>query len=619
MLTATKAALVPLICALLVSLALLIPAATANAQVIPDAIVLAGQVGTGIYLGEFNSFQNQGSLVPQFGFDYGLSLRYNIAQSFSLHVEYGHSNLPYGIGDTARAKYASNFFGPVGSTTYPGTTVAITPKNHIAIDRYMIFGRSNFNADEPLVPFFTLGLGLISFQVTNDVGDNLPTNMTKDYSKHALVMPIGGGIEYHFSDRFAMFGQALFYINSTDYLDGYAHYLDFEQGGESVGKVGPGNNSTPSDYFATLSLGVAWTLYIPEKKHPEDTPPPPPEQKPQPQPQPRDSVPPPPDTSMYQTPKDTASTTPADTAAFGSPNADTDGDGLNDYDEMHRYMTDPRNPDTDGDNLSDYDEVNKYNTSPNNKDTDGDGLTDGAEEMIYHTNPLNKDSDGDGLRDGQEVRLYKTNPLDPDTDRDSLRDGVEVTRMFTNPNNPDTDGDGVPDGRDECPLIAGDPANNGCPRGMPPSQYSERVRQNGPLAGLPEVPAEGDRTDFSGIYFKVNSDDFDLSSPETKKNLQSLLDYMKQCDEIGVMLEGHTSSEGNPKWNQQLSERRAERVRDWLIANGIPKEKILGVVGYGSSMPRVPEPAPGTVPNSLLEKIRKQNRRITTQVQKPCK
>lgn len=39
------------------------------------------------------------------------------------------------------------------------------------------------------------------------------------------------------------------------------------------------------------------------------------------------------------------------------PTADTDGDGLSDYDEIHVYGTDPTNPDTDGDGQSDYEEI----------------------------------------------------------------------------------------------------------------------------------------------------------------------------------------------------------------------------------------------------------------------
>jgi outer membrane protein OmpA-like peptidoglycan-associated protein len=238
--------------------------------------------------------------------------------------------------------------------------------------------------------------------------------------------------------------------------------------------------------------------------------------------------------------------------------------------------------------------------------------------MVYNSNPLKADTDNDGLADGDEIRKYSTNPIKPDTDEDLLADGIEVTRTLTDPNNPDTDGDGVIDGLDECPTVPGDPANHGCPEGAIPASYPEKVHESGPLAGLPEVPYSNDRADFQGILFKVNSDDFDLSQPETARNLGKMLDYVKQCDDMGVVIEGHSSSEGSPTWNKALSEMRARRVRDWLIANGIDSHKILGTVGYGAALPKVAEPRDGTATPQEVEQARRKNRRITMLVRKRC-
>src|SRR5713101_2814930 len=63
---------------------------------------------------------------------------------------------------------------------------------------------------------------------------------------------------------------------------------------------------------------------------------------------------------------------PHDPALAGE---DPDQDGLTNLEE-YQHGTDPNNPDTDGDGLSDGDEVHKYHTDPLNPDTDGDGLTD---------------------------------------------------------------------------------------------------------------------------------------------------------------------------------------------------------------------------------------------------
>jgi hypothetical protein len=65
--------------------------------------------------------------------------------------------------------------------------------------------------------------------------------------------------------------------------------------------------------------------------------------------------------------------------------------------------------DTDKDNLSDEEE-RALKTDPLNADTDNDGLSDYDEVRYYKTNPLNSDSDGDGYFDGVEVS-HGFNPL----------------------------------------------------------------------------------------------------------------------------------------------------------------------------------------------------------------
>ncbi len=84
---------------------------------------------------------------------------------------------------------------------------------------------------------------------------------------------------------------------------------------------------------------------------------------------------------------------------------DSDHDGFTDVQEA-LIGTDPHNADTDGDGHNDFDEVkNGYNPKGAGKaiDSDKDGLTD-DQELIYGTDPHNPDTDGDGHKDGDEVR-----------------------------------------------------------------------------------------------------------------------------------------------------------------------------------------------------------------------
>jgi len=87
---------------------------------------------------------------------------------------------------------------------------------------------------------------------------------------------------------------------------------------------------------------------------------------------------------------------------------DSDEDGLSDSQEA-RYKGDPNNADTDGDGISDGDEVYTYRTRVNVADTDKDGLSDHEEINTYSTNPLKADSDGDRMSDYAEIEAA-TNP-----------------------------------------------------------------------------------------------------------------------------------------------------------------------------------------------------------------
>lgn len=119
-------------------------------------------------------------------------------------------------------------------------------------------------------------------------------------------------------------------------------------------------------------------------------------------------------------PNDDGSTDPANGA-----NGDADGDGLSNLFE-YWYGADPNVTDTDGDGLNDFDEVFLYYTWPDEADVDGDGLNDYAEVITHGTDPWWWDTDEDTLSDGDEVLTHSTNPLEMDTDGDWMWDDYEL-------------------------------------------------------------------------------------------------------------------------------------------------------------------------------------------------
>lgn len=190
--------------------------------------------------------------------------------------------------------------------------------------------------------------------------------------------------------------------------------------------------------------------------------------------------------------------------------------------------------DSDLDGLFDKDEA-ALGTDPYNPDTDGDGLSDGDEHFKIKTDPLNPDTDLDGLKDGAEVLTYKTNPLDIDTDKGGVSDGHEVIEDSTNPL---------------------DPAD-----------------------------------DLQKFTLLIEFDyDKSFIRPQYFKDLEPVVKVLRRDPGATVRVEGHADKRkrSTREYNQRLSERRANAVKDYLVENsGISADNVTAV-GYGFDRPIAP-------------------------------
>lgn len=278
---------------------------------------------------------------------------------------------------------------------------------------------------------------------------------------------------------------------------------------------------------------------------------------------------------------------------------DTDGDGLSDGDELRKHRTHPLKADTDGDGLSDYTEIITIGSNPRMMDTDEDGLDDGQEVNQYKTDPLRKDTDGDRISDSDEVRISKTDPTDADMDGDGIDDGQEVATHRTDPQNPDSDGDGLSD-KDELYTHKTNPLEFDTDGGTV-GDGEEVERGSNPLNAEDDVTLDvaevGAKIVLEGIVFASGKANI---TPESASILQKALNTLSAYPEMEVEIRGYTDNVGRRSLNQQLSQRRAEAVRTFLVQSGVDPGRIIAR-GYG--------PANPIAPNSTREG-RAQNRRI---------
>jgi outer membrane protein OmpA-like peptidoglycan-associated protein len=94
------------------------------------------------------------------------------------------------------------------------------------------------------------------------------------------------------------------------------------------------------------------------------------------------------------------------------------------------------------------------------------------------------------------------------------------------------------------------------------------------------------------IPFEFNSSELQPQATAQLKQLRSAL-TSPGLSKYRFMVAGHTDAKGNPQYNQQLSERRAQAVRRYLVDNGVEPQR-LQAVGYGAehlAQPDHPEDA----------------------------
>ena len=130
-------------------------------------------------------------------------------------------------------------------------------------------------------------------------------------------------------------------------------------------------------------------------------------------------------------------------------------------------------------------------------------------------------------------------------------------------------------------------------QGMRPTGQGERS-QRVPVTGQEQFDQRfldlGARDTDRGLVLTLEDVlfefDDDTLRPAARQRLAQLASVFQQYPDRRIRIEGHTDSSGDASYNEQLSESRAEAVRDFFVAQGIDTDRIV-TRGYGQTKPLV--------------------------------
>lgn len=168
------------------------------------------------------------------------------------------------------------------------------------------------------------------------------------------------------------------------------------------------------------------------------------------------------------------------------------------------------------------------------------------------------DADNDGVCDDWDRQL--------DTPAGARVDGAGVAL--------DADLDGVIDLYDKCVTVPGPVENQGCPLTPEPTTKG---------------PVDETVSNMEGIEFDLNSDRI---LPNNTPILNNAVNYINSSNGTYTVI-GATDTRASDEYNQKLSERRANSVKNYLIKNGVDSSK-LNAVGRGEKDLKYPECDPAT-------------------------
>lgn len=116
-----------------------------------------------------------------------------------------------------------------------------------------------------------------------------------------------------------------------------------------------------------------------------------------------------------------------------------------------------------------------------------------------------------------------------------------------------------------------------------PAEQSKPVEVTSEPAAKVATQNPETASEFKTVYFDFNK--YDIRGDQ-KEVANQIAESLKSMPAVQIQIQGNTDDRGSTEYNMALGQKRAQALKNYLIANGV--QNTLETISYGKERPAVP-------------------------------
>lgn len=100
------------------------------------------------------------------------------------------------------------------------------------------------------------------------------------------------------------------------------------------------------------------------------------------------------------------------------------------------------------------------------------------------------------------------------------------------------------------------------------------------IASNDSIPAHKVKNQLFTLHFRLNQSKIEMAFDDNSNTLKQVSEFIKQNPQTKIEISGYASPEGNKSWNEELANKRAQALENYLIAQGWASDASITIINH---------------------------------------